>query len=333
MPDEVLAKRLGVVRSVIFYKRTTLRVAPFRGKNKYIWRQKDILLLGKNSDQEVAKTLGTYRKYVTEKRQALGIEAFAYQSQLWRRWSEEELAMLGSCTDKELAERLNLAVHCVTSKRHGLGIKAFHERAKNKTPRPNSVQWTRRNLALLGKYPDQRVAEMMGIGRKSVLYKRKILGIESYALASGLWHEWSEKEIARLGTMIDRELASKLGVSAICVTTKRTEMGIQSFMKSTKPAREHVWKKRELALLGKKTDREVSSDVGLSLGLVRKKRIQLGIAAHFGSERNPDKWTASILARLSKESHQKIAAEMGISWQAVQQKCKQLGIERKRSVK
>jgi len=325
MSDAALAKHLGIKWTSVFEKRKSLGIASFRKFGPQKWNQKAIRMLGKKSDQEVANIFEMAKTTVFNKRKSLGITSSMQQSDSWHRWTEEEVAKLGKCKDKEVAERMNVEESCVSSKRRSLGIKAYHTRGKSRKPRPNAVEWTRHNLELLGKQPDKRVCEIMGICRKSVMRKRRELGIESYAVGTQYWHQWTEGEIARLGTITDRELAEQLGVETMCVTMKRRLLGIEPLTKGSKTKRPHVWEKQEIALLGKKPDSEIAPELGVSIGSVRKKRIQMGIATHCGA-RNPDIWTPEILARLGKVPLQKIADEIGVTREAVRQKCVKLGI-------
>lgn len=326
MPDAELAKRFGIKHHVVLYKRMTLGISAFKDMTKRKWSRSDIRMLGTKSDDEVANLLGLSKTTVSNKRLELGIDAFAYKSELWRIWTKTELSLLGKHTDKEVARRLKMSTSGVAAKRHLHGITPFHPRAKSKTPSPNAVKWTRRDLKLLGKIPDKRLSEIMGISRKSVMTKRKKLGIESYALGTQFWHQWTEDEIARLGKSTDKELAKQLGVEPMCVMTKRRQLGINSFSKTYGTKKTHIWTKREIAMLGKKTDTMVAHELGIGIGLVRKKRIELGITAYMGSGRSAEKWTPAILARLGKEPLQKLADEIGVSREAVRQKCVKLGI-------
>lgn len=326
MTDAELARRLGIRHHLVLYRRLALGIPSFKNMKEYEWGKKDIRLLGTKSDQEVAELLGIAKTTVINKRRSLGIEAFAYHSKRWRSWTEEELALLGKHTDKEVARRLKIKEASVAAKRHTLGIAPFRPRLENRNPRPNAVKWTRRNLALLGKLPDERICGMMGISRKSVMRKRKELGIESYAVGTQFWHPWTEEEIARLGKTTDRELAEQLGIQPMCVTSKRRQLGIESFAKASGLKIPHAWTEREIALLGTKPDVEVARELDLGVGVVWKKRNNLGIPTDPSSKRSSDKWTPGILARLGKEPLQKIAEEIGVTREAVRQKCVKLGI-------
>ena len=98
----------------------------------------------------------------------------------------------------------------------------------------------------------------------------------------------------------------------MCVATKRRQLGIETFSKSPRK-----WTKQELALVGKKTDSKLAQELGLGIGVLRKKRIELGITPKFGEKTSPSKWTPEILGRLGKESLQAIASEIGSSREAV----------------
>lgn len=326
MTDAELARRLGIPLYVVIYKRLSLGIPSFKNMKVREWKRNELGLLGKKSDEEVAKLLGMAKTTISNKRKSLGIEAFAFRSKLWRSWTQEEVEMLGKDTDKEVARRLKIHEVTVALKRRQLGIASFYPRLPNKNPRREAVDWSRKNLALLGKLPDERVAEIIRISRKSVLGKRKRLGIESFAVGTQFWHPWTEEEIARLGKTTDRELAEQLGIQPMCVTAKRRQMGIESFAKASGLKTSRVWTEREIALLGTKPDAEVARELGLGVGVVWKKRNQLGMPTDSSSMRSPVKWTPEVLTRLGKEPLQKIAEDIGVTREAVRQKCVKLGI-------
>jgi DNA-binding CsgD family transcriptional regulator len=288
MSDEALAKHLGINWVQVYLKRSSLGIASFRKYRSIEWCHETILLLGKKSDQAVAKILGIATTTVIQKRHSLGIASFLEQSNSRHLWSEEELAMLGKSTDKEVAQRLNIAAHCVMDKRRSLGIKAFTSQTKSTKPRANGVPWTRKNLALLGKFPDQRVAEMLDINRKTVLKKRKELGIVSYAVGANRWHQWKEEEIEKLGKFIDRELANQMGVNPTCVTAKRRQLGIASYKAMSGTHNPRVWSPQELKTLGKMTDEELALKLGISKEDARKKRNEMDINTTFSAKLSAD---------------------------------------------
>jgi hypothetical protein len=77
-------------------------------------------------------------------------------------------------------------------------------------------RWTRRQLALLGKAPDEEVALRIGRTAEAVRQRRELLGIPNPAD-----NRWRAEDIALLGTLPDREVAGQLGRPLHSVTQKR----------------------------------------------------------------------------------------------------------------
>jgi len=104
-------------------------------------------------------------------------------------------------------------------------------------------EWTPERLAKLGTVADSILAEEMGITRKAVTYKRKILGIPaSYDLSRmkpppkmGGHNkiQFPENIIALLGKMPDWKLASIAGASKPAIRRARTERNIPSYAETT----------------------------------------------------------------------------------------------------
>jgi hypothetical protein len=82
-------------------------------------------------------------------------------------------------------------------------------------------RWTKRQLALLGKAPDEEVARRIGRTAEAVRQRRELLGIPNPA-----GNRWRAEDIAQLGTMPDREVAHQLGRSLQSVTQKRIKLRI-----------------------------------------------------------------------------------------------------------
>jgi hypothetical protein len=104
-------------------------------------------------------------------------------------------------------------------------------------------EWTPDRLAKLGKVADSILAEEMGITRKAVTYKRKVMGIPaSYDLSRmkpppkmGGHNkiQFPENIIALLGKMPDWKLASIAGVSKPAIRRARIELNIPSYAETT----------------------------------------------------------------------------------------------------
>ena len=80
-------------------------------------------------------------------------------------------------------------------------------------------RWTKKDLALLGKIPDNEVARRTGRTPDAVRQKREELGRPNPAGS-----RWTEEEVGLLGTMTDGEVAKKLVRSQSAITQKRIKL-------------------------------------------------------------------------------------------------------------
>ncbi len=84
--------------------------------------------------------------------------------------------------------------------------------------------WTAGQLAVLGRYPDDRVAVITGRTENAVRIKRERLGIPNPRSPG-----WTEEELKLLGTAPDAEIARQIGRTEWPVTQKRCSLGIPTF--------------------------------------------------------------------------------------------------------
>ncbi len=82
------------------------------------WTEEQIALIGTDTDQAIAQTLGLPRYSITWKRYQLGIPSFI---PAFQRWTEAEIRMLGTATDSEVARSLGKSAKAVRLKRQNLG--------------------------------------------------------------------------------------------------------------------------------------------------------------------------------------------------------------------
>jgi|AntRauTorckE6833_2_1112554.scaffolds.fasta_scaffold11905_3 hypothetical protein len=236
------------------------------------------------------------------------------------KWLTQELKLLGKIPDAELARRIRIRTAEVSKKRASMGIDPLSLSER--------INWTPKNLALLGTRTDDEVAKIMNCSSGRVAAKRLSLGIECYAKSSNSWHTWTDKEIAILGQYHDPEAARKIGVSIARVALKRRQLGIPSLFarktKSRKPRSASEWTAKEIALLGKMTDNDVTERLDLALSAVRLKRISLGIPPYRRRANSPGIWTPKVIARIFSESPAKLAKELGVSRQRIHQKRNEL---------
>ncbi len=326
----------------------------------YPWTPADLALLGQQPDPQVAERLGIHRNVVQQKRQEMGIPPF-HTPHRWQ-WTAEMLELLGKVPDKVFAKRFGIGLTAVYRKRLRLGIPPSRltrasrfwpgsgERASGSAPaeppagragrevsppaianlertpaRPRLV-WPKKLVALLGQIPDQELARRAGVGVDTVATERQRRGIEAcYAKRDPI--RWTPEMIERLGTASDREVAEELRIPRSCVRRKRTLLGIPPFF----PTQAHVrprtakWTRKNLALLGKVTDKELARRMKVSYTTVNGKRRQLGIPPYRPPARRIE-WTEEMLALLGKVCDSTVAKRYGISSFSVFRKRRELGI-------
>jgi len=83
------------------------------------WTESEIALLGKMTDEDIARKLGISATAVALKRKTLGIPPFGDRS----RWGATELGMLGRYADKEIARITGRKLGEIQRKREALGLK------------------------------------------------------------------------------------------------------------------------------------------------------------------------------------------------------------------
>jgi hypothetical protein len=215
-----------------------LGIPSYSGIKPFKWSEHEISLLGTMSDEKVARMIGVSKGPVMRKRQSLGIESFASQSNLWRVWTADELALLAKHSDVEVARILEVQPGTVSAKRHSYGIEPHRKKLRKKKSKLDTLVWNLQNLALLGQLSDSQLGKMIGVNRKSVLRKRKKLGIKSIGQTQ-LFHPWTKEEIALLGTLGDRAIAEQIGINQQSVAIKRVRLGISSFQANSRAKRSH----------------------------------------------------------------------------------------------
>jgi hypothetical protein len=129
-------------------------------------KARELRLLGKFPDREVAERLGTKLYVVACHRLKLRIPAWRRLPE-FRPWTPPEEAILGTVPDREAARRLNRTLDAVVLHRRKLGRTA--QTARN--------LWTPQKLSLLGTMPDESVAVRTGFSSDSVRRKRHALHI------------------------------------------------------------------------------------------------------------------------------------------------------------
>lgn len=178
------------------------------------WTAEEDALLGKFSDEEVARKLSYPVTRVRRRRHLLGLPS---NNPSHRHWTKEELTLLGTRPDRDVAPLVNRSLENVRYKRLALGIPFRNVRYEI---------WKPDELALLGKLPDEEVARRTGHSLTSVRHartKRHILSVRRAA------PDWRPEEEALLGTGTDAEIAERLKRTLAAVRFRRSKKGIPAW--------------------------------------------------------------------------------------------------------
>src|SRR5262249_22179745 len=122
-----------------------------------IWTPAEEKLLGKLSDEEVAKRTGRKVSAVRNRRQRKGLPPTEF---LRRPWTKAEEKLLGTDTDEEIGLRLGRDRATVGDRRRQLGLQ------------PLVPDWTPEETKLLGTVSDRQLAEQLGRTLFSVQNRR-----------------------------------------------------------------------------------------------------------------------------------------------------------------
>jgi DNA-binding Lrp family transcriptional regulator len=199
-------------------------------------------------------------------------------------------------------------------------------------PRIN-FDWNAEAISLLGTDSDAKIAKRLGLSASGVGNKRLLMGIKAFvptvSTKKGVARpnfDWTPDAIAMLGTAPDSTVGKALGLSFGAIALKRRKLGIQSFGPSNKTFQLPAALKRQL---GKKSDRAIASQLGVSVTSISKRRTRLRIQASVQQGSLPE----SADSELGVETDTAIAKRYGVSIQCVNKRRKKLGIPRAPIVK
>jgi hypothetical protein len=264
--DRAVAAAIGVDQRSVTRKRLLLKIPAFvyRGapRPEPRWTLRALALLGRASDQDVARRLGMSVTAVNWKRRRLGIKS--YQPPRPKvAWTGSKLRLLGRVTDAEAARRLGIDKATVRSKRAELGIPphGFRGEPIARTPK----------LKALLRLTTRELWEEHGLWPSVVAKLRREYGI---ATPDGHVRRWTKALLARLGKEPDVEIARAMGITHVAVGVRRRALGIARW---SPPARR--WTVSEQALLGRLPDPVIARRLKLPVYAVKRKRWELGVAA------------------------------------------------------
>ena len=182
------------------------------------WTPEEDALLGKLTDEEVARKLGCAVTRVRRRRRLLGLPS---NNPNHRHWTKEEIALLGTQPDRKVASLVKRSVGNVRYKRLELGIPFRNARYEI---------WKPDELTLLGNLTDEEVARRTGHSLTSVRHARTKRHILSARRAAP---EWQPEEEALLGTVPDQELAVRLSRTVAAVRLRRINKSIPAWISTS----------------------------------------------------------------------------------------------------
>lgn len=177
--------------------------------------------------------------------------------------------------------------------------------------------WSAAEEQLLTRWPDVKVAKLLG---------RSVRGVQKHRLSMGFRHyrnrDWTKHEDALLAATVKdrktksftRNLAKKLGRSFSAVQWRL-------HLKFGAIAPRRLWTPREKSLLGTKQDPEIAALIGRTAAAVRTRRRHLGIKAAVPCRR----YTREEDHLLGKASDQTLARQLGRTLHSIQQRRHRLG--------
>lgn len=178
------------------------------------WTTEEDALLGRLSDEEVARRLGYDVTRVNRRRRLLGLPS---NNPNHRHWTKEEMALLGTRPDRDVAPLVNRSLENVRGKRLALGIPFRNARYEI---------WKPAELRLLGRYPDEEVARRTRHSFTSVRHARTKRHIPSVRRAAP---DWRPEEEAMLGSAPDADIAARLERTPAAVAFRRSKKGIPAW--------------------------------------------------------------------------------------------------------
>jgi hypothetical protein len=176
IPDAALAKKLGMAVATVLKKRQKLGIPASRPAKPIDWNRDLIATLGKLPDRDVAKLFRINVLSVYKKRFDLDIPCYARKSKSWHDWTKEEIALLGKMSDGDVALKTGIHKASVAWKRCKLKIPPFTQ----KRPKKLLTDWTRKEIAVLGKMTDADAAAALDCAPSAVRLKRISLGIPPF---------------------------------------------------------------------------------------------------------------------------------------------------------
>jgi hypothetical protein len=283
------------------------------GARRFKWPLRLARLLGRISDDKLAKKAGVNANTVSGERRRRGISQFRPRRPAIR-WTRRMIALLGSDADSSVAALLGLTRATVGRKRRELGIPSVLPPPHDKL---RAFPWTAAQLRLLGTMTDAEVARRIRVSAPVVHRQRVRMGICAFKPPPPRIR-WTRRMISALGKRSDAEVAERLRIGMGSVKKKRESLKIPPHFEK-RPVRRDAGLRR-LLRVPPSVARRQSGLKYETLGLLR---AQYGIEV---SRRRDLPWKNGALKRLGSMPDKQLAEELGVALSTVRDKRRALGI-------
>jgi len=168
----------------------------------------------------------------------------------------------------------------------------------------------------VGQISDREVARRFGVSASTV---RRYRAQQRIAPHNPQNAGMPEGLVDKLATSTNYQLMREFGISVSRVKALRAELGVAGpglIRPRFVPLEDGIWTDEAVALLGTMPDPELADRLGVSRTPVKKKRAELGIAAHKAAF---PEITPEIAAEFGKVSDSAIAKRLGVSTNFIRQ--------------
>ena len=178
MEDKLLAEKIGCSIGSVALRRKKLSVPAHNQRSSVDWEKWDEFI-PEMSDTQLSKHIGCAPGSVKVRREKLGISRFDGDLRKkvdWDKWGPK----IGTVPDRDLAVMIGCTVGAIVAQRKKLGVGILSEKEKVKRSGAGDgwLKWDH----LVGKCPDEVLAELMGVSRSKVGVRRMRLVIANYPL-------------------------------------------------------------------------------------------------------------------------------------------------------
>lgn len=293
IPDSECAKKFGYSYSKVAYIRKKLGIKAYRGprkprvvnqkprkpykprdpnkpRKKKEYPEELINMLGKASDDEIAKKFGYSGSGIALIRKKMGIPSFS-NTKFPKEKREEMLSMLGKFPDSEIAEKFGISLEVVAWNRRKLKINLLRSGIKKED---ESMI-----LELLGRISDLKIAKKTGYSVYTIKKFREQHKINPFNknILERFAPDQRKKLISMLGKVHDRVIAEKFNITHETVRRIRKKMHVPA-LREEKSLQETIEGNEYMkSLLGTMTDKDVANKTGKSIQVIGKARRKLNI--------------------------------------------------------